>query len=441
MPENPPGVVDPTNPGGAGGAGPGSGPLTFNGITFGRPRFGGLSAGTLQRLSQILGGIPNLFDLDSVRGNKIRMGDLRRLMAQNGNLFNQGDSEFINQILGRGPGGQPVSVPGVTAPPGPGFSGVDEEGQFNIAEQLRGLLSDRELARLQSILGQRPNLTANLFKGGAVNLPDLRRLFNELKVGQAQDFIREILIRANEAGIGKNPPKVGPAPEESEPGVDGRTPITPEVVDPGGPDSFHSGGNPFLPAESVSLLESVINSIFESPGFNQDIRRDARNQIVGNSKLGLRDSLRRADERLASRGLGDSGLGERSLRDIERANLADRQGALTNFDVQNALFANQSLGTAMSGLFGLGNLNLGAAGLELDRVLGLGGLDIASRGLDLQEMSILLDAMIQELLINLQLGGLLGFGGGGGDPLGQLLGALPGGGRQGGGAAGSALAV
>ena len=184
-------------------------------------------------------------------------------------------------------------------------------------------------------------------------------------------------------------------------------------------------------------MKARLMDMFENPGMPTEILEDSRRQLMATNKNAMRDQLLRRAGQGSAKSLFDSGITQQGLAGIEAAGLDQLAGALTNLDLNNAQMANQSLGIAFGGanniananlrnkeaniqrMLGLKNIDLGYAGLDvekslgwgninLQRQLGLGDLDIRRGSLGLQEQQLAQDRAMQEFLMNLQLQGYYG---------------------------------
>ena len=348
---------------------------------------------------------------------RLNTPELRRMLSSG--KLNASDTSFIESLLGVARSKAPA-VSRAADPEGGKFK-FGKSLFRNFTEEIPGdsiALSNL----LQSVFsGVSTDVLAQYFKGGKVNLPDLRRL---LRSG-ALDGIDPNELSQLYALAGISP---------SSGGVGGGVPLDPtSPFSPGGGEIpgfgdignigvIGDGGlNDLLDPELLSaILDRLIETI-NNPGFDPDLLNQMRNRVRADAKVDIRNSTARAEERLAAKGLHlGGGLTEQAILGLESGILDQQNRSLLNIDTANAEAAITALANSFSTALGLGSLEAQHLSLQLQQAVANGqldlgqlqallGHDIALQGLDLQEIALLMDASLQELLINLQLGGLPGF--------------------------------
>ena len=207
--------------------------------------------------------------------------------------------------------------------------------------------------------------------------------------------------------------------------------------------AFLTGDNPLVPMDINDplgglrgLTESSITDLLQAEGLPEATIQRMENALTSRSQAAERDALRRSQDVAAGRGLFDSGLAERSERDIGQRFNQSLMEQLSQVGFQNALHAasQRQLGVQGAGL--LGNLGLQAQSLGIQGALGERGQDLNALstgigqllGLGNLEMSnaqLELQRQLEEFRLGLLANSLFSSGGPGDGPGGSGPGGVP----------------
>lgn len=348
MPEQP----DPTGDGGR----------NTRGWKFSKAVRDNTSSRQLEYLSKVLNHLEKIGKLgDFVKGNTINTPDLRRIINSKFYKNKKGTSgvsksawsQWENNLLNK-----EFRDPDYQGPqPGKFGKGKAQEASW-LSDTINNLSAEQK---------------RKLFRGSAINVGDLRRLWKAGILGEEdQERLRSLL-----ASWGS---------------ISGETPVDPETEQPTGggegppggehggggplPDEFPGGGPrgeyPSPPEFDPQMWEAMkdwILQTFADPGYDPEILEGMRNTQRAAAQTQIRDMTQNAAERFAERGIADSGIAERGFQSIEsgaREGLADN---LVAIDVENARAALAAVQQAMQGALGMDAAQLDRFQLELQAEL------------------------------------------------------------------------
>ena len=162
-----------------------------------------------------------------------------------------------------------------------------------------------------------------------------------------------------------------------------------------------------LPGDLEGSFLDRLFQMLENPGMDPAILDEARNIQRLTSKTRERDNALASLERFASRNISGSGLQQRDLRDIAGRESERLRASLSGIDLANAEFAQRQIDSALRGVLGFGQLNLGEEGLasnelldalrlSISRELGLGNLELGhlNFGLDAAQLEFLINQIL-----------------------------------------------
>ena len=130
-----------------------------------------------------------------------------------------------------------------------------------------------------------------------------------------------------------------------------------------------------------------IQQMLASTGLPEDVMRASQNTISARLKAHERDRFRAAADRAASRNIADSGLLERSIRDIRQETGETLASQLSDLGLESARHAAQMRAQGISGATAFASDFLNRQRLGLDAAL-------AERGQDLGALSTAIGGML-----------------------------------------------
>lgn len=310
-----------------------------------------------------------------VRGGKVNLPDIRRFW------FHEATSGYVNSAspqLKR----QFNQTGGYTFETrNPDYAGPqqDEEGEFKYGDRITGgyVGAPDEIKRIMASLS--PDQLKKYFRGSGVGMIDLRRLYRgKVLSPEDQEWLRQYLVKNR---LLKDdtpaPDPTDPPPKPNDPGTENGPPPLPDGGGKNKNKDRDSDAPPYQwgdqndPEEFEfdqglwNAMKGRIMDTLKNPGYDPEIMENSRNTQRAATANQIRDMKQNAAERLAERGISDSGLAERTYQDIEsgaRETLADNLGQL---DMENAQAALQAVQMALQGGLGLNAQQLDKFQLEL----------------------------------------------------------------------------